>query len=126
MLVVGGYLITYKQFGLIGQRRGIDTENGKVSVLNNDLRRKGITSVYALPVEYPRSTPSVVGESKILICTNRRLDYLVSLSECKPFVEGEDDRRAKKWLELNGIQDAPFVAVPDPLGQYNEYGEDYD
>ena len=32
--------------------------------------------------------------------------------------------KVKQWLAINGIFDAPFVAVPDPLGKYNEYSHD--
>ena len=61
-----------------------------------------------------------------LICTRRRDDYLEHLADCKPFEENEDDLKVKKWLENHGLKDLPFVAVPDPLMKFNEYGTDDD
>jgi hypothetical protein len=63
---------------------------------------------------------------RILICCRRRDDHLVHLADCEPFEENEDDLKVKRWLQINGITNAPFVAVPDPLMKYNEYGADYD
>jgi hypothetical protein len=56
MLVVSGYLITYEQLSQIGRRRGLAIQDGDASILNADFRRKGIGYIYALPVDYPRST----------------------------------------------------------------------
>lgn len=126
MLVVGGYLITYEQLRVIGARRGLVIEGGNASILNQDWREKGILSVYALPVDYPRSTPTTPGSPHVLICTRKRDDHLVHLADCKPFVENEEDNMAKEFLRRNGITNAPFVAVPDPLYKYNEYGVDCD
>ena len=126
MLVIGGYLITYDQLRHIGLRRGLDIEGGNASILNRDFRHKGIRSIYAYPVDHPRRTPTRAGVPGILIATRKRDDHLVHLADCEPFVENGDDQKVKLWLKINGIKDAPFVAVPDPLGKYNEYGEDYD
>jgi hypothetical protein len=121
MLVIGGYFITYEQLTRIGRRRGLVIQDGQTYILNNDLRRKGITSIYAWPASYPSTKRPVV-----LICTYRRDDHLERLADCEPFVENEDDLRDKTWLQINEITDAPFVAIPDPLHQYNENGRDYD
>jgi hypothetical protein len=120
MLVIGGYFITYEQLAHIGRRRGLVIEDGRTYILNQDLHRKGIHSIYAWPVDYP-SGPSFPG---VLICTRKRLDHLVRLADCQPFVEDERDLKVKLWLEINEITDAPFVAVPDPLYKYNEDGCD--
>jgi len=122
MLVIGGYFITYEQLRQIGRQRGLDIGHGQTYILNDDLRRKGIQSIYAWPVNHP-SDPNQPG---VLICIQKRDDYLVHLKDCKPFVEGERDMKVRNWLQNNGIQNAPFVAVPDPLNQYNESGRDYD
>jgi hypothetical protein len=45
--------------------------------------------------------------------------------DCEPFIENGDDQKVKQLLKINGIKNAPFVAVPDPLRRSNEYGEDY-
>ena len=126
MLVIGGYLITYDQLRHIGLRRGLVMENGNPSPLNNDWRRKGIESVFAWPVSYPLSTETTPGVPGILIVSRRRDDHLVHLADCQPFEVNEEDLKVKRWLEINGIMGAPFVAIPDPLGKYNEWGYDYD
>jgi hypothetical protein len=69
MLVVGGFLITYDQLRQIGLRRGLDIQNGNASLLNRDFRLKGIKSIYALPVDYPRRTPFTAGVPGILIAS---------------------------------------------------------
>jgi hypothetical protein len=101
-------------------------ESGDAYLLNRDLRQKGITSIHAFPVDYPRRTRSTPGVPMILIATRTRNEHLIRLAECKPFVEDSEDLRAKKWLEINGVMNPSFVAVPDPLGKYDEYGTDYD
>jgi len=95
MLVVGGYLITYDQLTHIGTRRGPSLDEGKSYLLNADLRRKGISSIWVLPVDYPRSTLTTPGVPHILIATCKRDDFLTNLEDCKPFVENEEDRKAK-------------------------------
>jgi len=126
MLVVGGYVITYDHLRHLGARRGLVIEGGNASILNRDLRRKGIRSIHILPVDCPRRTPTTPGVPRILIASRRRDDYLVHLADCKPFIKNKDDLKVKQWLEINGIPNAPFMAIPDPFGTYNEYGEDYD
>ena len=126
MLIIGGYLLTYDQLYQLGLRRGLVIEGGKAHILNNDFRDRGIEFIYAWPVSHPRSTPTTKGVPGILICTRRRDDHLVHLADCKPFETNEDDLKVKKWLEHHGLNDVPFVAVPDPLLKYNEYGADYD
>ena len=124
MLVLGGYLLTYDQLTQIGRRRGLEIGPGKAHILNNHLFERGVESICAFPVAYPRPTPTTEGVPGILICTRRRDDHLVHLADCKPFEVDEDDLKVKLWLEINGIKDAPFVAVPDPLFKYDEYGTD--
>jgi hypothetical protein len=121
MLVIGGYLLTFDQLYQLGLQRGLVIEGGRVHLLNNNLEDKGIKSIYGWPVAYPRATPTTRGVPGILICTRRRDDYLKCLADCKPFDENEDDLKAKKWLEIHGIRNVPFVAVPDPNFKYNEY-----
>lgn len=126
MLVLGGYLLTYDQLRTVGLRRGLVIEGGNASILNRDFRQKGIKSIYAWPVSHPRRTPTTPGVPNILICSRRRDDHLVHLADCEPFIENEDDLKVKRWLEIHGITNAPFTAVPDPHMKYNEYGADYD
>ena len=126
MLIIGGYLLTYNQLYQLGLRRGLVIENGEAHILNNDFEKKGIKFIYAWPVAYPRATPTTEGVPGILICTRRRDDHLERLADCKPFEVNEDDLKVKKWLENHGIKDVPFVAVPDPLFKYDEFGSAYD
>lgn len=124
MLVIGGYLLTYDQLYQLGLRRGLEIKDGKSHILNRDFRERGITFIYAWPVSHPRGTPTTPEVPGTLICTRRRDDYLVHLADCKPFEPNEDDLKVKKWLEIHGLKDLPFIAVPDPLFKYNEYGTD--
>ena len=127
MLIIGGYLLTYDQLYQLGLRRGLVIENGKSHILNRDFREKGIKFIYAWPVSHPRSTPTTEGVPGTLICTRRKDDHLERLADCKPFdKENEDDLKVKKWLEYHGLKNVPFVAVPDPLLKFNEYGTDSD
>ncbi|GBE87540.1 hypothetical protein BKA93DRAFT_878747 [Sparassis latifolia] len=126
MLIVGGYLITLAQLAQIGARRGLTIENGEAHILNRDLRRKGYESIFALPVDWPRRTETTRGRTMILIASRRRDDYLIHLADCVPFEENEDDLKVKGWLAFNGITDAPFTTIPDPLCKYNENGYDQD
>ena len=122
MLVVGGYLLNHDQLYQLGHRRGLIIKNGDAYILNRDFMKRGIEFIYALPVAYPRPTPTTEGVGGTLICTQRRDEYLEHLADCKPFEINEDDLKVKKWLEIHGIKDAPFVAVPDPLFKYDENG----
>jgi hypothetical protein len=124
LLVYGGYFITFDQIHDLGQRRGLNLKNGDPTPLNDQLTAKGITSISGCPGSYPRPTLTKDGGLGILICCRRRFDSLVHLADCKPFEENEDDLKVKWWLEINGIKNAPFVAVPDPFGEYSEYGMD--
>ena len=126
MLIIGGYLLTYDQLYQLGLRRGLVIKDGESYVLNRDFHEKGIQSIYAWPVSHPRGSPTTEDVPGILICTRRRDDYLVRLADCKPFEANEDDLKVKQWLENHGLKDIPFVAVPDPLMKFNEYGFDYD
>jgi hypothetical protein len=121
MLVIGGYLLTYDQLHQLGLRRRLVIEGGRVHILNKNLRERGIKSIYGWPVAYPRATPTTEGVPGILICTRRRDDYLECLADCKPFEINEDDLKVKKWLEIHGLKNVPFVAVPDPNFKYDEY-----
>ena len=125
MFVIGGYLLTYDQLYQLGLRRGLVIEDGRAYILNRHFLEKGIKFIFAWPVSHPRATPTTEEVPGILICTRRRDDHLVRLADCKPFEENEDDLKVKKWLENHGLKDIPFVAVPDPLMKYNEYGVDY-
>lgn len=126
MLILGGYLLTYEQLYELGLQRGLVIENGKAAILNRNLREKGVKAIYAWPVSYPRGTPTKQGTPRILICSRRRDDHLVRLADCQPFEVNDDDLLVKQWLENHGIRDVPFVAVPDPLMQYDENGTDVD
>jgi hypothetical protein len=126
MLVLGGYLLTFDQLYQLGLRRGLVIEGGRASILNRNFHEKGITAIYAWPVSHPRGTSTTKGAPHILICSRKRDDNLIRLADCQPFELNEDDLKVKKWLENHGIMDVPFVAVPDPLMQYNEHGRDYD
>ena len=114
MLVVGGYLITYDQLTHIGTRRGLDLGEQKSHLLNADLRRKGISSIWVLPVDYPRRSLTTPGVPGILIATCKRDEHLTNLEDSKPFVEDEEDRKAKLSLKINEIHSAPFLAVSEP------------
>ena len=128
MLVVGGYLLTYDHLTTIGRRRGLPLENGGTWRLNRDLQQKGIASIRAIAVDYPRATLSTPGVPMVLIatCSRNEAPNPVRLEACNPFPERPEELQVKKWLEINGVRDVPFVAVPDPLGKYDEYGTDYD
>jgi hypothetical protein len=65
-----------------GHRRGLVID--KAYKLNNDLQSKGIHSIYAWLVDYPRSTPTTPGVAGVLIATRKRNDYLVHLADRKP------------------------------------------
>ena len=126
MFIIGGYLLTFDQLYQLGLRRGLVIEGGKAHILNSDFFEKGIKSIFAWPVSHPRATLTTKGVPGVLICTRRRDDHLVRLADCKPFEENEDDLKVKKWLEIHGLKDIPFVAVPDPHMKYDENGIDYD
>ena len=126
MLILGGYLLTYEQLYELGLQRGLVIENGKAAILNRNLREKGVKAIYAWPVSHPRGTPTKQGTPRILICSRRLDDHLVRLADCQPFEVNDDDLLVKQWLENHGIRDVPFVAVPDPLMQYDENGTDVD
>ncbi|GBE87553.1 hypothetical protein SCP_1102300 [Sparassis crispa] len=126
MFIVGGYLITYAQLAQIGERRGISIPDGEADILNRSLREKGYESIFALPVDWPRRTETTRGRPMILIASRKRHDYLIHLADCVPFEENEDDLKVKGWLAFNGITDAPFTTIPDPLCKYNENGYEMD
>jgi hypothetical protein len=126
MLVLGGYLLTFDQLYQLGLRRGLVIEGGRASILNRNFHEKGITAIYAWPISHPWGTCTTKGAPHILICSCKPDDNLIRLADCQPFELNEDDLKVKKWLENHGIMDVLFVAVPDPLMQYNKHGRDYD
>jgi hypothetical protein len=126
MLILGGYLLTFDQLYQLGLRRGLVIEGGRASILNRNFHEKGITAIYAWPISHPWGTCTTKGAPHILICSHKPDDNLIRLADCQPFKLNEDDLKVKKWLENHGIMDVLFVAVPDPLMQYNKHGRDYD
>ena len=126
MLILGRYILTYEQLHQLGLQRGLVIKNGNAAILNRNLREKGVKAIYAWPVSHPRGMPTIQGMPHILICSCRRDDHLVRLADCQPFEVNDDDLLVKRWLENHGIKDVPFVAVPDPLMQYDENGTDVD
>ena len=110
----------------LGHRRVLVIEHGEAYILNRDFGQRGIDFIFAWPVSHPRPTPTTKGVPGTLIITRRGDQDLEHLADCKPFEANEDDLKVKKWLENHGLKDVPFVAVPDPLYKYDEYGTDCD
>lgn len=117
MLVVGGFLLTPEQLCQLARRRGLDiSANGSTAAkLNADFVKRNISSIYCLPVSWPRGTKMVDPILHFMIVTQRGDQLLKNLSSCKPMEQGEDEKKVKSWLELNGINNTSFQTIPDPF-----------
>ena len=82
MLVVGGYLLNHDQLYQLGLRRGLKIENGDAYILNRDFMKRGIKFIYALPVAYPRPTPTFLRSSNVYLPTKIAFKPYFRLQPC--------------------------------------------
>jgi hypothetical protein len=120
MLVLGGYIITNERLRQIGLRRRLIFEDGRAFILNVECRSP--PQRFALSTIREACSPQQ--QCHVFLIASRT--FLVHLADCQPFEQNEDDLKVKLWVKLHGITNAAYIAIPDPLDQYNEDGCDSD